>query len=70
VRVVLRDNKATGEVLLAARRAIEVELDHLGAIVEALTILPVDEIQRVGTGAKERLVASPEDNAMSHTASS
>lgn len=57
VRVVLRDTTAAGDVLRWARRAIETELDHIGATVETLTIEAVDEIERSGSGAKERLVS-------------
>jgi phenylacetate-CoA ligase len=57
VRLVLRDTTAAGEVLRSARRAIEAQLDQVGADVATLTIEAVDEIGRAGTGAKEKLVS-------------
>jgi phenylacetate-CoA ligase len=58
VRVVLRETAVAGEVLRSARRAIEAQLEQVGAAVETLTIEAVDEIGRAGTGAKEKLVAA------------
>jgi phenylacetate-coenzyme A ligase PaaK-like adenylate-forming protein len=58
VRLVLREAAAEREVLQAARRAIEAELDQAGAIVRTLTIEVVAEIGRSGTGAKEKLVSA------------
>jgi phenylacetate-CoA ligase len=60
VRVVLRDTAPVDDVLRRARRAIEAELEHVGAVVEVLTIEAVDEIGRSGTGAKEKLVSVPD----------
>jgi phenylacetate-CoA ligase len=56
VRVVLRDVASASDVLPVAKRAIALELDRLGATVEALTVDAVDEIRRAGNGAKEKLV--------------
>jgi phenylacetate-CoA ligase len=56
VQVVLRDTTAAPEVSGWVRRAIESELDDVGATVESLTIEIVDEIQRSGAGAKQKLV--------------
>jgi phenylacetate-CoA ligase len=58
VRLVLHEGAAAGEVLGSARRAIEVELDQVGATVGTLTIEAVGDIGRSGTGAKEKLVAA------------
>jgi phenylacetate-coenzyme A ligase PaaK-like adenylate-forming protein len=58
VRVALRKGTPKGEVLPSVRRAIEAELDQIGAAVEMLTVEAVDEIGRVGTGAKEKLVSA------------
>jgi hypothetical protein len=55
--VVLRETAAAEEVRRSARRAIEAELDRVGAAVETLTIEAVREIRRAGTGAKEKLVS-------------
>jgi phenylacetate-CoA ligase len=57
VRVVLQDGSAAEGVLQSARRAIEAQLEEVGAEVETLTIEAVDEIGRAGTGAKEKLVS-------------
>jgi phenylacetate-CoA ligase len=58
VRLVLHEGAAAGEVLGSARRAIEVELDQVGATVGTLAIEAVGDIGRSGTGAKEKLVAA------------
>jgi phenylacetate-CoA ligase len=58
VRLVLRDKASAAELLRCARRAIEAELDQVGAAVETLTLEAVDEIGRSGTGAKEKLVSA------------
>jgi phenylacetate-CoA ligase len=58
VRVALRDTSAQEEALQSARRAIAMELERVGAVVETLTIEAVDEIARVGNGAKEKLVSA------------
>jgi phenylacetate-CoA ligase len=57
VRVVLREGAAADGVLQSAQRAIEAQLDQVGADVETLNIEAVDEIGRAGTGAKEKLVS-------------
>ncbi|HZA65820.1 MAG TPA: AMP-binding protein [Geminicoccaceae bacterium] len=57
IRVVLREASAAEGVLQSARRAIEAQLDQVGADVGTLTIEAVDEIGRAGTGAKEKLVS-------------
>jgi phenylacetate-CoA ligase len=57
VRVVLRDSAATNDAVESARHAISRELSRLGAIVQTITVLPVDQIDRVGSGAKQRLLA-------------
>jgi phenylacetate-CoA ligase len=54
-RVVLRDTTAVEEVLRSAERALAVELEKAGAVVDT-TVEPVDRIERTGTGAKEKLV--------------
>jgi putative adenylate-forming enzyme len=56
VRVVLRPSASEDEVVRLARRAIMAELDKIGAAVRTLDIRAVDEIGRVGGGAKEKLV--------------
>lgn len=56
VRVVLRDATATNDAVRSVRHAITNELDRLGAVVPTITVLPVDKIERVGSGAKERLL--------------
>jgi putative adenylate-forming enzyme len=58
VRLVLREAAVAGEVLQAARRAIEAELDQAGAAVLTLTVEAVAEIGRSGTGAKAKLVST------------
>jgi phenylacetate-CoA ligase len=58
VRVVLRDATQRGEVLLAVQAAIEAEFRRLDAIVETFAVEAVDEIKRVGNGAKERPVSA------------
>jgi phenylacetate-CoA ligase len=58
VRVVLRDGTPKAAVLPSVRRAIATELDRLGATVDRLTVDAVDEIGRVGSGAKEKLVSA------------
>lgn len=57
-RVVLRDSAVKGEVLQAVRRAIQAELDQVGAAIDRLDVEAVAEISRVGGGAKERLVST------------
>jgi len=58
VRVVLREGTSKAAVLPSVRRAIETELDRLGATVDRLAVDAVDEIKRVGGGAKEKLVSA------------
>jgi phenylacetate-CoA ligase len=58
VRVVLRDGTPKAAVLPSVRCAIATELDRLGATVDRLTVDAVDEIGRVGSGAKEKLVSA------------
>jgi phenylacetate-CoA ligase len=58
VRVVLRDGAPKAAVLQSVSHSIEAELDRLGATVDRLTVEAVDEISRVGTGAKEKLVST------------
>jgi phenylacetate-CoA ligase len=52
VRIVVQDGATRAHVVAAARSAIAAELDELGATVVSLDIEPVDNIGRVGTGAK------------------
>jgi len=54
VRVVVRDTAEIEDALRAARHVVEMELNRIGATVEGLTIEAVDNIARIGTGAKER----------------
>jgi putative adenylate-forming enzyme len=59
VRVVLRDSAvAIKDAVESARHAISTELSRLGAIVPTITVLPVDQIDRVGSGAKQRLLVN------------
>jgi phenylacetate-CoA ligase len=58
VRVVLGDATSADDVLSSARRAIQAELDQVGAVVESLAVEAVDHIGRTGTGAKEKLVSA------------
>jgi hypothetical protein len=58
VRVVLREGAPQRETMMVARRAIAAELRRLGAVVRTLAVEPVKRIDRVGTGAKERLVTA------------
>jgi phenylacetate-CoA ligase len=58
VRVVLREGTQRAAVLPSVRRAIEMELGRLGATVETLKVEAVEEIRRVGSGAKEKLVSA------------
>jgi phenylacetate-CoA ligase len=55
-RVVLRDASPAAEALGHARRALAAELDHLGAMVGRLEVHAVEQIQRVGSGAKQRAI--------------
>jgi phenylacetate-CoA ligase len=57
VRVALKHGKGNGtdDVLRGTTRAIEGELDRLGAKTRVM-VEPVDEIARSGTGAKQKLV--------------
>jgi phenylacetate-CoA ligase len=57
VRLVLGDAPPAEEVLRSARRAIEAELDHIGAVVETLSVEAAADIGRAGTSAKENLVS-------------
>jgi phenylacetate-coenzyme A ligase PaaK-like adenylate-forming protein len=57
IRVALRSGAEQETALCSVRRAVQKELDDVGAIVETLMVEAVDRIGRTGTGAKERLVA-------------
>ena len=57
IRVALRRAADQEKTLRSVRRAVERELDDVGAIVETLTVETVGRIDRAGTGAKEKLVA-------------
>jgi phenylacetate-CoA ligase len=56
VRIVIRDATPPEGVVKAARSAIMAELDQAGAAVGSLVIEAVAAIDRVGAGAKEKLV--------------
>jgi putative adenylate-forming enzyme len=56
VRVTLREGGRPEAALRAIRLAVQAELDRIGAAVEILRVDAVDEIERAGTGAKEKLV--------------
>jgi phenylacetate-CoA ligase len=58
VRVSLRDTTFANNAVRAAHHAIATELDRLGAMVQTVTIVPVDHIERTGTGAKEKLISA------------
>ena len=58
IRVVLRGGASGAAVLADARRAVDAELASIGAARTAVSIQPVDCIERAGTGAKEKLVIS------------
>ena len=57
VRVVLRPSASKNEVVRLAKQAIMEELDKIGADVSMLEVRAVNEIGRVGGGAKEKLVS-------------
>jgi phenylacetate-CoA ligase len=57
--VVLRDASAPTQALADAHRVLAAELDHLGAAVERLEVHAVDQIQRVGSSAKQRALGAP-----------
>ena len=56
VRIVVREATPPDGVVQAARSAITAELDQAGAAVGSLVIEAVAAIDRVGAGAKEKLV--------------
>jgi phenylacetate-CoA ligase len=56
VRVVLRSSASKDKVVRLARQAILEELNKIGAAVSILDVRAVDDIGRVGGGAKEKLV--------------
>src|SRR5262249_20776279 len=58
VTVVLREGIPPGVTLRSVGNVIEAELDRIGARVESLAIEAVEEIERVGGGAKEKLVSA------------
>jgi phenylacetate-CoA ligase len=55
IRVALKRTHGADEALQETQRAIESELDRLGASAQVV-LEPVDEIARSGTGAKQKLV--------------
>jgi phenylacetate-CoA ligase len=57
VRVVLQEVGSKTKVLQGVREAVASRLNRLGATTDLLTVELVDEIKRVGSGAKERLVS-------------
>jgi phenylacetate-CoA ligase len=57
IRIALRSIAEHERTLCSVRRLVQRELDDAGAIVQTLTVEIVDCIDRVGTGAKEKLVA-------------
>ena len=57
IRIALRSAAEHERTLCSVRRLVQRELDDAGAIVQTLTVEIVDCIDRVGTGAKEKLVA-------------
>jgi hypothetical protein len=58
VRVVLREAAGRPQILESLRQAITAELDAAGAILDSVTVEAVDEIERTGTGAKQKRVSS------------
>jgi phenylacetate-coenzyme A ligase PaaK-like adenylate-forming protein len=57
IRVVLREGARQPQVLESLRQAVTAELDAAGAVLDSVTVEAVDEIERTGTGAKQRRVS-------------
>jgi hypothetical protein len=57
LRITVRDGARVDDVVAAAERTVRETLDGVGADVGVSTEV-VDTIERVGSGAKERLVAA------------
>jgi phenylacetate-CoA ligase len=55
-RVVLRDPSQAERILPSARHALKAELEQPGVALHAVKVDAVDEIERVGTGAKQKVV--------------
>jgi hypothetical protein len=56
VRVIIAPAAAGEEALQRVYHTLETKLQTLGVAPGKLTVVPVNEIARTGTGAKERLV--------------
>jgi phenylacetate-coenzyme A ligase PaaK-like adenylate-forming protein len=59
IRLVLRDGAEASGVRAAAGHAVAILLAAQDAVVDRLAVVVVERIERVGTGAKHRLVAPP-----------
>jgi phenylacetate-CoA ligase len=57
IRVVLREGTRAPPVLESLRHAIVAELDAAGATLDSITVEAVAEIERTGTGAKQKRVS-------------
>jgi len=56
VRVTLRKVASKAHALTLVRKAVQAELDRVGVAIERLTIEAVDEMQRLRTRSREKLV--------------
>ena len=56
IRISLRDQRTKEDIQKLAEEQIRGILNKTGAIVKRLSVEVVDNIERVGTGAKEKLV--------------
>lgn len=59
IRISIRDAQQRERVRSSVEREVRHALSEAGAVVHKVDVVVVDNIERVGTGAKERLVSRP-----------